>query len=258
MSTSDKVAAKTTGFDTGSIVIDGNGVITRNQDVAGDTIDRTSVIPLSSREVAAISLKRLITAGGIDENTSFVLSTALSTLGKVTNSTEDTITALTGLTSGSEQISVGVLNTIQSVLDVLTTETLGMRTWMQTPNGMLTDRAETGVSPEGIVVGTALFSLTANEVNTIELSRLVADLATKLETFNPFTLSVTTEKLTSVMDSVAGTYDALSSFDDADTGDVVDLSLSVMQSGIGTNGLQRQSSLPAGVAEEINTAEGGF
>ncbi len=31
-----------------------------------------------------------------------------------------------------------------------------------------------------------------------------------------------------------------------------------MQSGIGTSGLQRQSSLPAGVAEESNTAEGGF
>ena len=247
LSTSGKVAAKTTGFDTGSIVIDDNGVITRNQDVAGDTIDHTSVIPLSSREVAAISLSRLITAGGIDENTSFVLSTALSTLGKGTNSAEDAIAALTGLTTGGG-VSVETYARVQSVVDVLNSEIEGVHTWMQTPNGMLTDRAETGVSPEGMVVGTTLFSLTAKEVNTIELSRLVADLATKLETFNPFTLSATETEI--VMDSMARTYDAINVVNAE--ADVVDLSSSVMGLGIVT------SSLPAGVAEESNTAEGGF
>ena len=244
---SSQIAAKTTGFDT----------VTEGQ---------TSVVALSSREVAAISLKRLITAGGIDENTSFVLSKALSTLGKVANTTEDTITALTGLTTGGG-VSVETYARVQSVVDVLNSEIEGVHTWMQTPNGMLTDRAETGVSSEGIVVGTTLFSLTANEVNRIELSRLVADLATKLNGLNIFTLSATTEQLTRVMGNVADTDDALSSLvgfaselvdSDADTGDVVDLSLSVMQSDIGTSGLQRQSSLPAGVAEESNTAEVGF
>ncbi len=235
---SGQVAAKTRGGGTGSIVIDGNGVITLGQGgsiILANTEGQTSVVALSSREVAAISLSRLITAGGIDENTSFVLSTALSTLGKGTNSAEDAIAALTGLTTGGG-VSVETYARVQSVVDVLNSEIEGVHTWMQTPNGMLTDRAETGVSSEGIVVGTTLFSLTANEVNRIELSRLVADLATKLNGLNIFTLSATTEQLTRVMGNVADTDDALSSLvgfaselvdSDADTGDVVDLCSSV-------------------------------
>ncbi len=133
-----KTVAKTAVLGTvgDSLVISADGSIVPNQGVVGsiilaDTVDHTSVMALSSTEVAAISLTRLMTEGSVDENTSSVLSTVLSTLGKGTNSTEDAITALTGLTSGSELISVGVLNTIQSVLGVLTSEIAGVHNLLQ-------------------------------------------------------------------------------------------------------------------------------
>jgi hypothetical protein len=111
-----------------------------------------------------------------------------------------------------------------------------------------------------------VFSLTVNEVAKIDLSRLVTDLTTRLNTFNPFTVSATTDQLTSVMESVAGAYDALSSLvgsatselvhsdDDKGThgGTVDDVSSSVMGLGIGTSGLQRQSTVAGGVDEESN------
>jgi len=192
----------------------------------------------------------------------------LGTLGKGTNSTEDAITALTGLTSGSELISVSVLNTIQSVLGVLTSEIAGVHTWKQTTTGILTAHdigSEVIAGSEGTAVS-SFFTLTKHEVATIELSRLVTDLTTKLNTLNPFTLSATTEQITSVIASIAGTYDALSEVDtatsefvdsDDDTGDVVGgLSSSVMGLGIGTSGLQRQSTVAGGVDEESNVDEG--
>jgi hypothetical protein len=270
--TDGQTVAKTAVLGTvgDSLVIRADGGIVHDHGVAGsmvltDTVDHTSVIALSSTEVAAISLTRLMTEGSVEENTSSVLSTVLSTLGKGTNGTEDAITALTGLASGSELISVGVLNTIQSVLGVLTSEIAGVHTWKQTTTGILTAH-DIGSDVSADSEGSTVFSLTVNEVAKIELSRLVTDLTTRLNTFNPFTLSATTEQLTSVMDSVAGAYDALSEVDtatselvdsDDDTGDVVgDLSSSVMGLGIGTSGLQRQSTVAGGVDEESTVDEG--
>jgi len=273
--TDGQTVAKTAVLGTvgDSLVISADGGVVHDHGVAGsiilaDTVDHTSVIALSSTEVAAISLTRLMTEGSVDENTSSVLSTVLGTLGKGTNSTEDAITALTGLTSGSELISVSVLNTIQSVLGVLTSEIAGVHTWKQTTTGILTAHdigSEVIAGSEGTAVS-SFFTLTKHEVATIELSRLVTDLTTKLNTLNPFTLSATTEQITSVIASIAGTYDALSEVDtatsefvdsDDDTGDVVGgLSSSVMGLGIGTSGLQRQSTVAGGVDEESNVDEG--
>lgn len=261
-----------------NLVISADGGVVHDHGVAGsiilaDTVDHTSVIALSSTEVAAISLTRLMTEGSVDENTSSVLSTVLSTLGKGTNSTEDAITALTGLTSGSELISVSVLNTIQSVLGVLTSEIAGVHTWKQTTTGILTAHdigSEVIAGSEGTAVS-SFFTLTKHEVATIELSRLVTDLTTRLNTFNPFTVSATTDQLTSVMDSVAGAYDALSSLvgsatsglvdsdDDTGThgGTVDDVSSSFMGLGIGTSGLQRQSTVAGVVVDEESNVDGG-
>jgi len=278
--TSGQTVGRSTGVGTDSLVISPDGGVVHAHGVAGrsmvltDTLDHTSVIALSSTEVAAISLTRLMTEGSVDENTSSVLSTVLSTLGKGTNSAEDAITALTGLTSGSELISVGVLNTIQSVLGVLTSEIAGVHTWKQTTTGILTAHdigSDVSADSEGTAVS-SFFTLTKHEVATIELSRLVTDLTTKLNTLNPFTVSATTtiDQLTGVMDSVAGAYDALSSLvgsatselvdsdDDTGThgGTVDDVSSSVMGLGIGKSGLQGQSTVAGQVDQESRTEEG--
>ncbi|MEI7493368.1 MAG: hypothetical protein WCJ92_02080 [Alphaproteobacteria bacterium] len=274
--TTGQTGVKTIGLGTvgDSLVISADGGVVHDHGVAGsiilaDTVDHTSVIALSSTEVAAISLTRLMTEGSVDEKTSSVLSTVLSTLGKGTKGTIDAITALTGLTSGSELISVGVLNTVQSVLGVLTSEIAGVHTWKQTPTGILT-AYDIGSDVSADSEGSTVFSLTVNEVVKIEASRSITDLATILNIFNPFTLSATTEQLTSVIDSVAGTYDAFSSLvgsatsglvdsdDDTGThgGTVDDVSSSVMGLGIGTSGLQRQSTVAGGVNEESNVDEG--
>jgi hypothetical protein len=277
--TSGQTVGRSTGVGTDSLVIRADGGIVHDHGVAGsiilaDPVDHTSVIALSSTEVAAISLTRLMTEGSVDENTSSVLSTVLSTLGKGTNSAEDAITALTGLTSGSELISVGVLNTIQSVLGVLTSEIAGVHTWKQTTTGILTAHdigSDVSADSEGTAVS-SFFTLTKHEVATIELSRLVTDLTTKLNTLNPFTVSATTtiDQLTGVMDSVAGAYDALSSLvgsatselvdsdDDTGThgGTVDDVSSSVMGLGIGKSGLQGQSTVAGQVDQESRTEEG--
>lgn len=262
--TSGQTVGRSTGVGTDSLVISPDGGVVHAHGVAGgsiilaDTVDHTSVIALSSTEVAAIRLTRLMTEGSVDKNTSSVLSTVLSTLGKGTNSAEDAITALTGLTSGRELISVGVLNTIQSVLGVLTSEITGVHTWKQTPTGILT-AYDIGSDVSADSEGSTVFSLTVNEVVKIEASRSITDLATILNTFNAFTLSATTEQLTSVIDSVAGTYDALSSLVGSATSKLVDsddvvggLSSSVMGLGIGTSGLQSQSTVAGGVDEESN------
>jgi len=278
--TSGQTVGRSTGVGTDSLVISPDGGVVHAHGVAGgsiilaDTVDHTSVIALSSTEVAAISLTRLMTEGSVDENTSSVLSTVLSTLGKGTNSAEDAITALTGLTSGSELISVGVLNNIQSVLGVLTSEIAGVHTWKQTTTGILTAHdigSDVSADSEGTAVS-SFFTLTKHEVATIELSRLVTDLTTKLNTLNPFTVSATTtiDQLTGVMDSVAGAYDALSSLvgsatselvdsdDDTGThgGTVDDVSSSVMGLGIGKSGLQGQSTVAGQVDQESRTEEG--
>jgi hypothetical protein len=142
---------------------------------------------------------------------------------------------------------------------------VGNHTWKQTTTGILT-AYDIGSDVSAHSEGSTVFSLTVNEVAKIELSRLVTDLTTGLNTFNPFTVSATTDQLKSVMYSVAGAHDALSSLvgsatselvhsdDDTGThgGTVDDVSSSVMGLGIGTSGLQRQSTVAGGVDEESN------
>lgn len=106
-----------------------------------------------------------------------------------------------------------------------------------------------------------------SQATRIEFSHLVSDFTAKLKTFNPFTVSTTSDLISTLTVSVAGAYDALSELVDyatlefaksdtggtggtGGTGDVVgDLSLSVMGLDIGTSGLQRQSSDACGIKE---------
>jgi hypothetical protein len=265
--TSDQIVAQTRGIGTvgDSLEINTDGSIVPNQGVVGsiiltDTVDHTSVMALSSTEVAAISLTRLI--GQVDTASKATIETVLGLL--TTNNVSGAIDVLETGTFTSVDTATGAVN-VGSVSDVLKSEVVGTHTWKQTTTGILT-AYDIGSDVSAHSEGSTVFSLTVNEVAKIDLSRLVTDLTTRLNTFNPFTVSATTDQLTSVMESVAGAYDALSSLvgsatselvhsdDDKGThgGTVDDVSSSVMGLGIGTSGLQRQSTVAGGVDEESN------
>ncbi len=271
--TSDQIVAQTRGIGTvgDSLEINTDGSIVPNQGVVGsiiltDTVDHTSVMALSSTEVAAISLARLI--GQVDTASKATIETVLGLL--TTNNVSGAIDVLETGTFTSVDAGTGAVN-VGSVSDVLKSEVVGTHTWKQTTTGILT-AYDIGSDVSADSEGSTVFSLTVNEVAKIELSRLVTDLTTRLNTFNPFTVSATTtiDQLTSVMDSVAGAYDALSSLvgsatselvdsdDDTGThgGTVDDVSSSVMRLGIGTSDLQRQSTVAGQVDQESSTEEG--
>lgn len=254
--TSGQTVAKTAVLGTvgDSLVIRADGGIVHDHGVAGsiilaDTVDHTSVMALSSTEVAAISLTRLI--GQVDTASKATIETVLGLL--TTNNVSGAIDVLETGTFTSVDTATGAVN-VGSVSDVLKSEVVGTHTWKQTTTGILT-AYDIGSDVSAHSEGSTVFSLTVNEVAKIELSRLVTDLTTRLNTFNLFTVSATTEQLTSVIDSVAGTYDAFSSLvgsATSDGGTVDDVSSSVMGLGIGTSGLQRQSTVAGGVDEESN------
>ena len=227
--TTDGLTIDQIGVVGDSVVVGAYGNVVDGSTTFADTVGQSSPIPLTSVEVSTTILTRLANNDSLDKTTRSVVSTVLSSLGKGTNSTEDAITALTGLTSGSELISVGVLNTIQSVLGVLTSDIAGTPTWNVTTTGVITpsgvvftDLEASGVD-SGVILGE--FTVTASEEAAINLSRAITTASDALGLFTLSSLlkaSIDTKTAEDTVNVIFATLDRLDAIIHDTTTDVVD------------------------------------
>lgn len=281
--TSGQTGVKTTGLGTVGDSLGNSqsvGDVVDESTTFADTVGQTSVIALSPVEVSTTILTRLANNDSLDENTSSVLSTVLSSLGKGTKGTVDAITALTELTSGNGEISVGIYTTLRSVLDVLTSEVIGTPIWNVTTTGVITPSSVVSTDfdaskvdslvDSGSAVGTSQFTVTTSELAAINLSRGISSTVDALSSFTLSTLLKTNISKTAAgnfVESMFRSVDRLETLtnggtlvdSDDDTGThgatVDDLSSSVMELGLGTGGNVVTST--SGISRLASTTRGG-